>query len=339
MWIRCAWHRLQIAIVLASVALIATAAFGQTPPATPGTIESQIEQVMAENAALREQLRKIEEQQKEMLELIRLSEPTLDAGSSGQPGSSPEPAGTSVQPASVPPRQQTNGERFVDGMIIWQTPEDAKVPFLLKFNDDTQLRYLNTLNSDDTFTDHLGNVREVHRRNDITVNRQMFNFSGYVFDPKLLYSLKIWTSAGAASIVIAGNVGWRFNKGLTVTGGYTGVPGSRSLVATFPYFQAIDRSMADNFFRPGFTQGAWASGEPVDGLTYFAFVGNGLNTLNISASKIDTNLVLSGSVWWEPLGVYGGDGKSRNMYDDYFSSDDVRIRVGTSFTRSREDRF
>ena len=77
MRIRCAWHRLQIAIVLASVSLIATSAFGQTPPATPGTIESQIEQVMAENAALREQLRKIEEQQKEMLELIRLSDVCL----------------------------------------------------------------------------------------------------------------------------------------------------------------------------------------------------------------------------------------------------------------------
>ncbi len=133
------------------------------------------------------------------------------------------------------------------------------MPFLLKFNDDTQLRYLNTISSDETFTDHLGNVREVHRRNDITVNRQMFNFSGYVFDQRLLYSLKIWTSAGAASIVIAGNIGWRFNKALTLLAGYTGVPGSRSLIATFPYFQAIDRTMADNFFRPGFTQGAWAS--------------------------------------------------------------------------------
>jgi hypothetical protein len=66
------------------------------------------------------------------------------------------------------------------------------------------------------------------------------------------------TSAGAASIVVAGNIGWRFNQALTVTGGYTGVPGSRSLVNTFPFFQPTDRSMADNFFRPGFTQGAWA---------------------------------------------------------------------------------
>ena len=233
----------------------------------------------------------------------------------------------------------TTAPRFDDGIVIVQSAEGASVPFLLRFNDDTQLRYLNTVSSDETFTDHLGNVREVHQRNDITVNRQMFNFSGYVFDPRLLYSLKIWTSAGAASIVIAGNVGWRFNRAVTFFGGYTGVPGSRSLIATFPYFQAIDRTMADNFFRPGFTQGAWLTGEPVEGLNYIAFVGNGLNTLNVSATKIDQNLVLSGSVWWEPLGPYGQPGKSRNMYDDYFSSDKVRVRIGTSFTRSREDRF
>ncbi|HJY05563.1 MAG TPA: hypothetical protein VJ323_04555, partial [Bryobacteraceae bacterium] len=114
---------------------------------------------------------------------------------------------------------------------------------------------------------------------------------------------------------------------------------SRSLVATFPFFAATDRSMADNFFRPGFTQGAWANGELVKGLNYLAFVGNGLNTLSITANKIDTNLLVSGSVWWEPLGPYGEPGKSRNMYDDYFASKKVRIRLGTSFTRSRENRF
>jgi hypothetical protein len=69
------------------------------------------------------------------------------------------------------------------------------------------------------------------------------------------------------------------------------------------------------------------------------FVGNGLNTLNISANKIDTHLLGSGSVWWEPLGPYGEPGKARNMYDDFFASDKTRIRIGTSFTRSREDRF
>jgi hypothetical protein len=97
--------------------------------------------------------------------------------------------------------------------------------------------------------------------------------------------------------------------------------------------------MADNFFRPGFTQGVWANGEPIKGLNYLVMVGNGLNTLNISAAKIDTHLMVSGSVWWEPLGPYGPPGKDRNMYDDYFASKKVRIRIGSAFTRSREDRF
>ena len=149
----------------------------------------------------------------------------------------------------------------------------------------------------------------------------------------------VWTSAGAASIIVAGSVGWQFNKHFTLTGGYPGIPGSRSLVNTFPYFTASDRSMADNFFRPGFTQGVWANGEISKGLNYMAFVGNGLNTLNISAAKIDTKLLVSGSVWWEPLGNYAPPGKSVNMYDDYFAQKKVRIRLGTSFTRSPEDRF
>src|SRR5262245_56461360 len=124
---------------------------------------------------------------------------------------------------------QTSVKRYRDGMIIWETAPDARVPFLLKFNINTQLRYLNTLDSDDSFTDHLGVTREVHRRNDITVNRAMFILGGYVFDQRARYSFTVWTSAGAASIVVASNIGWQFNKALTITGGYTGVPGSRSL--------------------------------------------------------------------------------------------------------------
>lgn len=257
-----------------------------------------------------------------------------------------QPASTAAEepPAATPPspeddQEKKRSERYQDGIVIWQTPEDATVPFLLRFNLNTQVRYLNTLDSEETFTDHLGVVRPVNTRHDITVNRTMFILGGYIFDKRLRYSSTVWTSAGAASIIVAGTIGWQFNRGLTLTGGYTGVPGSRSLVNTFPFFTASDRTMADNFFRPGFTQGFWANGEPVKGLNYLVFVGNGLNTLNISATKIDTNLLYSGSVWWEPLGNYSEEGKSRNMYDDYFSSPKTRIRLGAAFTHSREDRF
>ena len=250
-------------------------------------------------------------------------------------------AGSAKVAVEAPPPSiaQEIVDRYQDGIIIWETSKDAKVPFLLKYNINSQVRYLNTTSAKDTFTDHLGVVREVNQRNDITVNRTMFILGGYIFDPRLRYSSTVWTSSGAASIVIAGNIGWQFNKAFTLTGGYTGVPGSRSLVNTFPFFQSTDRTMADNFFRPGFTQGIWATGELPYDLYYLAFVGNGLNTLNISAAKIDENLTYSGSLWWEPLGNYGPPGKSRNMYDDYFATPDMRIRLGTSFTSSREDRF
>jgi hypothetical protein len=384
-----AFIKASAALALTSVLFVTTSASAQSPSVRPhGTVavsepkpggaekvaaedpkpkdlQSEIEAVKAENAAVRERLREMEEQQKSLLERLERLQQRLDgdaatdvsgvgqpivpptpadaaAGAADAALNSPQPAtdsaSTSVQPASVAASQERD-ERYRDGMVIWQSREDTRVPFLLKFNVNTQLRYLNTLSSPESFTDHLGNSHEVHARNDITVNRAMFILGGYVFDDRLRYSFTVWTSAGAASIVVAGNIGWQFNRALTITGGYTGVPGSRSLVATFPFFAATDRSMADNFFRPGFTQGVWANGEPVNGLHYLAFVGNGLNTLNISANKIDTHLVGAGSVWWEPLGPYGEPGKARNMYDDYFAADKTRVRVGTSFTRSREDRF
>jgi hypothetical protein len=272
---------------------------------------------------------------------VALFSTSASAQSPAADPATPPPAtdsgGTSGQAASTAAPKAN--DRYRDGMVIWEEPADASVPFLLKFNINTQLRYLNSQNSEETFTDHLGVTRDVNTRNDITVNRAMFILGGYVFDQRLRYSFTVWTSAGAASIVVASNIGWQFNKALMVMAGYTGVPGSRSLVNTFPFFTSTDRSMADNFFRPGFTQGAWATGELEHGLNYLAFVGNGLNTLNISANKIDTHLAFSGSTWWEPLGAYGEPGKARNMYDDYFASKKVRIRLGTAFTRSREDRF
>lgn len=382
------------ALALTAVALFTTSASGQSPATRPSStdkgtavvnesllvnaenkvaaeepktndLHGEVEAVKAENAAVREQLRRMEEQQKTLLEQVERLQRRLDGGTAADASTAVRPtllpttadasapsadaasnttqplltvASATAHPAPVAAKQAKE-ERYRDGIVIWQTPDDAKVPFLLNFNINTQLRYLNSLSSDETFTDHLGGVRDVHRRNDITVNRTMFILGGYVFDKRLRYSFTVWTSAGASSIVVAGNIGWRFNKAFSLTAGYTGVPGSRSLVNTFPFFAAIDRSMADNFFRPGFTQGVWANGEPLKNLHYMGFVGNGLNTINISAAKIDTGLLLSGSTWWEPLGPYGEPGKSRNMYDDYFSSKKTRIRIGTSFTRSREDRF
>jgi hypothetical protein len=338
---------------------LAAVAYGQSPDVEAGNLTSEVTALKTENIALREQLNRVEEQQKMMLEVVndlkqRLGSPATPiaggpSSSSQQNFAAARELATSVTDIAVPRTQaaqpqsvsalQAIENRYRDGIIIREAPEGAEVPFLLRLQGTTQVRYINTISSQNTFTDHLGVTYAVDKRNDITVNRSMMVFGGYVFSKRAQYSFTIWTSAGAASIVVAGNIGWQFSKAFTLTGGYFGVPGSRSLVGTFPFFTANDRTMADNFFRPGFTQGVVMNGQPVKGLNYLAMVGNGLNTLSIAANKIDTNLLVSGSVWWEPLGDYGPPSRSRNMYDDYFSSRKVRIRLGTSFTRSRENRF
>ncbi|MBB3893165.1 putative coiled-coil protein SlyX [Phenylobacterium haematophilum] len=330
-----------VAQAVALGALAAAFATGAQAQATNAELEAQVE-------ALQAQLRVMQEQQTALTQTLGRLQQQLDArptATAAPPAPSPTaapPAQAALTPApkaSSASMGEKLAERYQDGIVIWQTPPDADVPFLLKYNINSQVRYLNTTSGDESFTDHLGVERAVNLRNDITVNRTMFILGGYIFDPRLRYSSTVWTSAGSNSIVIAGNIGWQFNKAFTLTGGYTGVPGSRSLVNTFPFFQSTDRTMADNFFRPGFTQGIWANGDITKDLHYLAFVGNGLNTLNISAAKIDENLMASGSLWWEPLGDYGPPGKSRNMYDDYYASPNLRMRLGTSFTWAREDRF
>jgi hypothetical protein len=321
--------------VLATTLAAAAHAQAPSPPASNAELQREV-------TALREQLRTLQDQQTGLTQTLNRLEQQL----ASKPVAATPPAPVAVAAAPPPVAGPADGsftrplaDRYQDGIVVWQTADDAKVPFLLRFNVNTQVRYLNTTSTKPSFTDHLGVDHEVHGRNDITVNRSMFILGGYIFDPRLRYSSTVWTSAGSASIVVAGTIGWQFSKAFTLTGGYTGVPGSRSLVNTFPFFQSSDRTMADNFFRPGFTQGIWASGDLGGGLNYLAFVGNGLNTLNISAAKIDSKLMGAASVWWEPLGDYGPPGKSRNMYDDYYATDDLRIRLGTSFTWSREDRF
>jgi hypothetical protein len=168
----------------------------------------------------------------------------------------------------------------------------------------------------------------------------MFQFTGYIFDKRLQYNLILWASNTSASMVVGGYVNWRFNKAITLYGGYWGAPGSRTLTGSFPFFVQPERSMADQFFRPSFTQGSWIIGEPWKGFNYELFVGDGLNTLAVSTAKIDPHLVYSGSVWWEPLGTYGIPGtRAREMYDDYRGQKKPVVRFGTSFTKSKEDRF
>ena len=127
-------------------------------------------------------------------------------------------------------------------------------------------------------------------------------------------------------------MGYVFDRAFALRAGYFSLPSVRSLTGTYPFFHSTDRSMANNFVRPGFTQGVWANGELFPGFSYIAMIGNSLNTLDIAAMRIDTRFAYSASVWYD-LNDFG------KPWNDWEYHDDVALRVGTAFTYAREDRL
>src|SRR5882672_11344593 len=93
MWTRSAYLKVAIALAVTSVTLFTTPVFGQTPASSPGSNVSQ-----AEFEVMREQLLKMEEQQKALLDQFA----RMQEGGASQSG----------QPANM------KTQRYQDGMVI-----------------------------------------------------------------------------------------------------------------------------------------------------------------------------------------------------------------------------
>jgi hypothetical protein len=114
------------------------------------------------------------------------------------------------------------------------------------------------------------------------------------------------------------------------------LPGTRSLGGSHPFWLAPDRVMADEYFRPFFTTGVWASGEPISRLFYTAMLGNNLSQLDITAVQLTRDLAVGGTIFWEPTtGEFG----PRGGFGDVEWHEDLATRFGVSAVTSREDRF
>jgi hypothetical protein len=197
------------------------------------------------------------------------------------------------------------------------------------------VRYLNQDDEDGVFTDHLGNVRTVDGRNDIYPHRAMVFFKGWIGAPELVYNIFVWTVNTTDQDALFGNLGWQFSQKFSLYGGINGFPGSRSLQGSHPYWLGHDRVMADEFFRPYFSFGIWAQGEPIPGFWYNVMVGDNLSGLGITAIQMDREFGWGGSVWWMPttheFGPKGG-------YGDWEFHEELATRFGLSATQSNEDR-
>lgn len=198
------------------------------------------------------------------------------------------------------------------------------------------VRYIDQTPAEQTFTDHLGNEHTTDGRNDLYPHRVMIFFKGWVGSPKLVYNIFVWTVNTTDQKNIFGSMGYQFSRHFSLYGGINGLPGTRSLQGSHPYWLGHDRVMADEFFRPYFTNGVWAQGEVLPGLWYNAMVGNNLSALGVKATQLDRKFSSGASVWWMPTTKEFGP---RGAYGDWEQHEKVATRFGVSTTYSPEQSF
>jgi hypothetical protein len=198
------------------------------------------------------------------------------------------------------------------------------------------VRFISQNPSPQTFTDHLGNERTVDPRSDIFPHRIMVFFKGWVGNKNLIYNLILWTVNTTDQDAIFAVLGYQFSRRFSLYGGLNGNPGTRSLQGSHPYWLGHDRVMADEFFRPYFSNGIWAQGETARGLWYNVMVANNSSALGIKATQLDRSFATSASAWWMPgTNEFG----PRGAYGDWEYHEKIATRFGVSTTRSTEERF
>ena len=198
------------------------------------------------------------------------------------------------------------------------------------------VRYLNQNDDDGVFLDHLGRERTVDGRQDIYSHRVLVWLNGWVGVPKLRYTIAWWTVTATDQDALFANIGYQFNEHFNLYGGIFGNPGSRSMQGSHPYWLGHDRVMADEFFRPFFTQGLFANGMIVPGMYYAATMGNSSSTLGNTAAQLDRNFTYGGSVWWMPTTQEFGP---RGAYGDWEMHEELATRFGISAVYSPEERY
>ena len=196
-------------------------------------------------------------------------------------------------------------------------------------------RYINQLPGRQLFTDHLGQVRDVDPRQDIQWHRVMVHFMGWMYLRSLNYVMTVWTVNATEQVRVVGSLQYNVDSAFNIGVGINGMPGTRSLNGSHPLWLAPDRVMADEYFRPGFTGGVFANGVLPLRFNYAMMLGNNISQLGVSSSELTRDLARAVSIWWMPTtGEFGPKGG----WGDYDWHKRVAVRLGTSYTQSREDR-
>ena len=342
---------LRTALLVKLLFALAVVCIAQTDSALPVPKSSPDKPLTVDERA---ELLKLIRSLQERVEKLEAAQATAEkANLAPQPSASPapvtsEPAENTDLPAAVAPvatKQENDDEDKFDGRY---TPNLGFKVANTEYGDlnvsiYSYVRYLNQLGLDETFTDAFGATKTVQNRQDVQLLKLQIKFLGWLLNPKFRYFLYAWTSNAnqgqGAQVVLAGNLQYTFNKYFTLGGGIRSLPGTRSVEGNFPFWLSVDsRHIADEFMRPSYTSGVWATGNLHDRLKYQVMVGNNMSTLGVPASRLDNGLnTVSSALIWFPTGDFE-KGFSGQGWGDFEHHEKFSTRLGVHFSRSDENR-
>jgi len=215
------------------------------------------------------------------------------------------------------------------GLLLYAArPRRGEFPFSLAIGGFLQLRWFEFARSATEWTNAVGVTRPIANINTFNINRYLINFSGHVVDERLIYNFGLFGTSDfgiAFGVAPIGLAGWKFSDAATVGAGVTPVPGTREWINSSPWTIGVDRSMANTFFRPGFSPGVLAAGDIAEGtLHYQAGIWNAIDGGTAGVLRRGTSMAFAGNTWWEPWAPFGlGMG-------DMEHHESPALRLGTS---------
>jgi hypothetical protein len=337
-------------LILVAGANTATILSAQAPPNQPPTAD-----VLKTIDQLIEQNRKLEQQNRELMGQIQSLRQSLVPQNAQTAPAQPSPPGTvSKQELEKTPAQSpTEDQAGADDKTLLPNASEGDAAIFGEFNPGRGFtvgkgkygelrlsgymvaRYLNQLPPDQTARDHLGRPIPVMPRNDFQFHRVMLFADGWLFSPKFNYNTFVWTVQDTNQVAVGGALFYTFGKYLTLGAGWNALPGTQSLQGSHPYWTSYDRVMADEFFRPFFTQGVFAQGKLLSRLEYRWMVGNNNSNLDVPATKLDRDHAYAFALTWLPTtGEFG----PRGAFNDYEDHEKVATRFNLAYTYSPETR-
>src|SRR5262249_7366726 len=176
------------------------------------------------------------------------------------------------------------------GAFVLVRPNDpAHVPFELTLDVVTQARFTSFARRFDSWTDSTGTRRPVQNYDSVEVTRNFLVFSGYGLDPRLQYTVVVFSSTAINDTVYLGWLNYHFNDALDLRLGNWLVPGAREWYTSFRFTLGADRLMATTFFRPNISPGVWLQGEPIPGVHYVAMAANSLNRFTQGVDRVGSS--------------------------------------------------